>query len=73
MSEAQCATALRLDIAEYRHFEAGARRLTAGQLITLAERLRVPLSCFYTNAAPEGLQAAVVRGEAARKAARHKA
>ena len=39
----------------------------------VAERLRVPLSCFYTNAAPEGLQAAVVRGEAATKAARHKA
>lgn len=47
LDEFECAALLRLDVAQYLASEAGLRRLQAGELFTLAERLRVSLSRFY--------------------------
>lgn len=64
LSESECAAALRLGIVEYRECEAGVRRLSAGQLMTVAEKLRVSLARLYANTTPETLRAAVMRDAA---------
>lgn len=58
LSESECASALRLDVELYRACEAGTRRLGAGQIIALAEKLHVPLSRLYTPADDAGGEAA---------------
>lgn len=49
LSAADCASALRLEATLYREHEAGLHRFSAGHLMTLAERLHVPLSAFYVG------------------------
>ena len=56
LSAADCACALRMEVALFREHEAGLHRFSAGHLMTLAERLGVPLSAFYVGSdtgAPE--------------------
>lgn len=53
LSAAECSSALRLEVTHYREHEAGLHRFSPGHLITLAERLRVPLSAFYVGSDTE--------------------
>lgn len=70
LSAAECASLLRLEVAHFRAHEAGLHRFSAGHLMTLAERLGVPLSAFYAGSdtdTPETQAIACVTSPAMRR------